>query len=65
MRIALSLVAVLAFAPLVLTADEDEGEAPVPEVDRLFLDECIDCHRPPDPAFEVDRAWLDQVHRTA
>ena len=32
---------------------------------NLFEKNCISCHRPPDLAFATDRAWLDQIKRTA
>jgi len=37
------------------------------EVDAagLFRARCASCHTVPDPALRTDRAWLDQVHRTA
>ena len=35
------------------------------EAGRLFEKNCISCHRPPDMAFATDRAWLDQIDRTA
>ena len=30
-----------------------------------FRKNCITCHQPPDRAFATDRAWLDQINRTA
>ena len=30
-----------------------------------FRRNCLHCHQPPDLQFATDRAWLDQVHRTA
>lgn len=35
------------------------------EAGRLFEKNCISCHRPPDTVFATDRAWLDQINRTA
>jgi hypothetical protein len=32
---------------------------------RQFGASCADCHQPPDLEFSTDRAWLDQVKRTA
>jgi hypothetical protein len=26
---------------------------------------CTSCHQPPDAEFATDRAWLDQIRRTA
>jgi len=31
----------------------------------LFQKNCISCHQPPDLKFATDRAWLDQLNRTA
>lgn len=39
------------------TTPEDAGKA--------FRANCTSCHQPPDLRFETDRAWLDQIHRTA
>lgn len=36
-----------------------------PSADEMFRDNCIVCHQPPDSQFSTDRAWLDQIHRTA
>jgi len=35
------------------------------EAGALFRKSCASCHVPPDPSFEVDRAWLHQVADTA
>lgn len=32
---------------------------------ELFASRCASCHTVPDSRFESDRAWLDQVKRTA
>lgn len=32
---------------------------------EIFEGRCVECHVPPDPLFETDRAWIDQVRRTA
>ena len=37
----------------------------IAEAGRIFEKNCISCHRPPDMAFATDRAWLDQINRTA
>lgn len=29
------------------------------------FERCAGCHQPPDLRFATDRAWLDQVRRTA
>ena len=42
-----------------------EGGEPPPDAGRLFLARCAACHSIPDPALRTDRAWLDQVNRTA
>ncbi len=31
----------------------------------LFSERCSACHTVPDPSLRTDRAWLDQIHRTA
>ena len=31
----------------------------------LFSQRCANCHTVPDPKIATDRAWLDQVNRTA
>ena len=42
-----------------------------PDLDRVadagakFQQNCISCHQPPDLALATDRAWLDQINRTA
>ena len=35
------------------------------EAEQMFRQKCQSCHVAPDARFEVDRAWLDQVNRTA
>ena len=32
---------------------------------KLFGERCASCHTVPDPKIATDRAWLDQVNRTA
>jgi len=32
---------------------------------ELYGTSCVGCHVPPDPRFEVERAWLEQVRDTA
>ncbi|MHC4550973.1 MAG: hypothetical protein ACYTEZ_19660 [Planctomycetota bacterium] len=32
---------------------------------EIFQARCAGCHAVPDPALRTDRAWLDQVRRTA
>ena len=42
-------------------ADTDK----VAEAGLMFQKNCISCHQPPDLKFATDRAWLDQLNRTA
>jgi hypothetical protein len=35
------------------------------EVGQSFRTRCLSCHQPPDVNLALDRAWLDQIHRTA
>jgi cytochrome c551/c552 len=35
------------------------------EMGARFRQGCMSCHQPPDKNFATDRAWLDQVNRTA
>jgi hypothetical protein len=37
----------------------------VTSIGAKFQTNCMHCHRPPDLRFRTDRAWLDQIHRTA
>jgi cytochrome c2 len=32
---------------------------------EVFQARCASCHTVPDPALRTDRAWLDQIKRTA
>ncbi len=32
---------------------------------RVFADNCMNCHLPPDPAFPTDSAWLGEIKGTA
>lgn len=47
----------------------DDGQKPsvekVAEAGAMFQKNCISCHQPPDLKFATDRAWLDQLNRTA
>lgn len=52
-------------AAVLLSAPALGQETSVSEAGRLFEKSCLACHRPPDARFETDRAWLDQVNRTA
>ena len=42
-----------------------QSDALVVEIGENFRRNCTHCHQPPDLQFATDRAWLDQVHRTA
>ena len=37
----------------------------VTDAGRVFAQRCSSCHQAPDLKFATDRAWLDQVNRTA
>lgn len=46
--------------------DAPPSRAGAPESSaRLFSERCASCHTVPDPKIATDRAWLDQVNRTA
>jgi mono/diheme cytochrome c family protein len=53
----LAAVATLAFPAFGGDQPSDAG--------ALFRTRCAACHAVPDPALRTDRAWLDQVNRTA
>jgi hypothetical protein len=40
-------------------------QADAKDLRATFEGHCGRCHVAPDPAFAVDRAWLEQVHDTA
>ena len=61
-RISLVAAAVVLCGASSATAQSD---ALVAEIGAKFLRNCTHCHQPPDLQFATDRAWLDQVHRTA
>ncbi len=42
-----------------------QTEAEMAEVGKRFQRSCMHCHQPPDLQFATDRAWLDQIKRTA
>jgi mono/diheme cytochrome c family protein len=44
---------------------QDERHLDREAVAKHFKGHCQPCHAVPDPAQEYDRAWLDQIHRTA
>ncbi len=47
----------------------DDGQKPpvekIAEAGAVFQKNCNSCHQPPDLKFATDRAWLDQLNRTA
>ena len=51
------------------TTARDDGQTAsvdkVAEAGAMFQKNCISCHQPPDLKFATDRAWLDQLNRTA
>ncbi len=46
-------------------AGQPSKERRTEDLGAMFQHHCGHCHVPPDVAFEVDRAWLNQVHDTA
>ena len=62
----LALLTTAGMAPIV---SGGEDEAPTAEeiaaAGAKFRKSCANCHVPPDLAFAVDRAWLEQVKDTA
>ena len=54
---------VLLFGALGLPRPQEKDAAAA--AGEMFRERCIHCHQPPDPAFEVDRTWLNQVQDTA
>ena len=58
MKPALVYAVVLALAVVsTATAAETAG--------AQFQANCLNCHQPPDLNFATDRAWLEQINRTA
>lgn len=57
------LPAVLLLAPAALA--EEGPELTPAEAARAFQRTCSPCHTVPDRSSAFDRAWLDQVNRTA
>ncbi len=45
--------------------DDRPTQESVAKAGEMFRKRCALCHVPPDPTFEVDRAWLHQVSDTA
>ncbi len=56
---------VVAVALGVASSAMAQSAALVAEIGEKFRRNCTQCHQPPDLQFATDRAWLDQVHRTA
>jgi len=63
MRALATLVAALALATGACSQASPSGD--VASAGELFRERCAGCHLPPDGAFAVDRAWLEQVRSTA
>lgn len=55
----IACVSALLCLPAFARADEKA------EAGKAFSQRCINCHQPPDLNYSTDRAWLDQVNRTA
>ncbi len=51
-------LSLLFLAAASLAGDQDDAG-------KSFQARCANCHTVPDPAIRTDRAWLDQVKRTA
>lgn len=62
---ALSLAMALGLGLLRPPRAAEAEDKPEPEVARMFKHRCASCHAVPDPDVRTDRAWLDQVKRTA
>ena len=50
---------------LVLLASTARAQEAQNEAGRSFRANCMGCHQAPDVRFGPDRAWLDQIRRTA
>ncbi len=48
-----------------LTPARAQTNSQVAEAGQTFKQRCQSCHQAPDLNFATDRAWLDQVNRTA
>ena len=60
--------ALLIGAAAICQAEEEakpDGVASTAHARQAFEQRCANCHVPPDLRFATDRAWLDQVRRTA
>jgi mono/diheme cytochrome c family protein len=58
-RFGLTLLTFAVCAPAAL------AQTPEPDPAKLFRAHCLSCHQPPDLNLAIDRAWLDQIKRTA
>ena len=59
-------VSLLAAAGLVSTGQlVSQSPAAIRSAGQIFQKSCARCHVIPDPDNRTDRAWLDQVKRTA
>jgi mono/diheme cytochrome c family protein len=54
-----ALLGAIALVPPDAARGEDKSAGAV------FRARCAACHTVPDPALRTDRAWLDQINRTA
>ena len=55
-------LAALFLYPLTAVHGEDWGAR---KVEAVFSNKCNHCHTVPDSESSFDRAWLDQINRTA
>lgn len=64
--LAILLVATYILVPARSAADKESPSAKERAViAQKFRKNCMHCHQPPDLRFASDRAWLDQLKRTA
>ena len=66
MKTLLILSAVMSFgvvAPIAVAAGPTASE--IAAAGAKYRKTCLHCHQPPDLRFATERAWLDQVNRTA
>lgn len=63
--IALAGAGALLLALPVGAQETPAGAQETPDAATLFEQRCSNCHTVPDRAIATDRAWLDQVQRTA
>ncbi len=60
----LGITAIAAVAALALDAPT-QAEKSESDIATMFRSRCANCHAVPDIKLATDRAWLDQVNRTA